>query len=284
MTAQIATRDVTVELADGPVVFRVHETGADNDQTLLLLHGSGPGANALSNWEWVIGELGDGYHCVAPDVVGFGDSTHPDPPPVGMKAMTEWRVGALLGLIDELELSNITLVGNSMGGLFSLFISSQRPDLARRLILMGSAGGKADILPGLQQMMSFYDDPTAEAMEALLQLFLHDPSIFGGDLRSIAEARLPNALRPEVERSHRATFNFAHGPARLGREDFGRITMPTLLLHGDDDRVVSIESSKWLAEVLPNATLDVFPDTGHWLQIESGPAFVAAVNRFCEEN
>lgn len=279
MTATITTTNVSV----GDVVFHVSETGADLEPTLVFLHGSGPGADALSNWEWVIGELGAQYRCIAPDVIGFGHSTHPDPPPEGLSLFTELRVDTLIGLLDELALQNVTLVGNSMGGLISMMIANRRPDLVERMVLMGSAGGKAPMLDGLKQLIGFYRDPTAHAMESLLQLFLHDPSIFGSNLREIAEARLPNALRPEVERSHLATFAPGGGRAGLSMDDYANMSLPVLLLHGDDDRVVSLESSRWLAEQFPNARLEVFPETGHWLQIEQGPKFVDAIRRFTSE-
>jgi len=63
-------------------------------------------------------------------------------------------------------------------------------------------------------------------------------------------------------------------------DDYPTRTLPVLLLHGDDDRVVSIDSSRWLAEQFPNSRLEVFADTGHWLQIEQGPKFVESIRRF----
>ncbi len=279
MPVTVHTTDVSV----GDVVFRVSETGQGNAPCLVLLHGSGPGADALSNWEWVIAELGSDFRCIAPDIIGFGRSTHPDPAPDGLKPFTDLRVSTLLDLFDQMGLDRITLAGNSMGGLISMLIANERPELVERMVLMGSAGGRAPMLDGLKRLIGFYGNPTAEAMESLLEGFLHDPSVFGSDLRSIAEARLPNALRPEIRRSHLATFSGAGGRAGLSMDDYPNLTVPVLLLHGDDDRVVSIESSQWLAEQFPNARLDVFADAGHWLQIEKGPEFVAAVRRFIDE-
>lgn len=278
MPAPIHTTDVAV----GDVAFHVSETGKGNNPCLVFLHGSGPGADALSNWEAVIGELGSEFHCVAPDIAGFGHSTHPDPAPDGLKPFTDLRVSTLIGLLDELGIDRVTLVGNSMGGLISMLIAKARPELVERMVLMGSAGGKAPMLDGLKRLIGFYDDPTADAMESLLEGFLHDSSVFGSDLRSIAEARLPNALRSEVRRSHLATFSGAGGRAGLSMDDYPTLTLPVLLLHGDDDQVVSIESSRWLAEQFPNSRLDVFADTGHWLQIEKGPEFTDAIRRFVE--
>ncbi|NED57731.1 alpha/beta hydrolase, partial [Micromonospora aurantiaca] len=75
---------MTITTADVPVGghrFRVHETGDPSREAVLWLHGSGPGATALSNWERVIGDLSGDLHNIAPDIIGFGDSSHPDPPP-----------------------------------------------------------------------------------------------------------------------------------------------------------------------------------------------------------
>lgn len=279
MPAPIRTTDIAV----GDVTFHVSETGQGKNPCLVFLHGSGPGADALSNWEAVIEELGSDFHCVAPDIVGFGHSTHPDPAPDGLRPFTDLRVSTLIGLFEQMGLDQVVLVGNSMGGLISMLIANERPELVDRMVLMGSAGGKAPMLDGLKRLIGFYGDPTADAMEGLLEGFLHDSSIFGSDLRSIAEARLPNALRPEVRRSHMATFSGAGGRAGLSMDDYPKLTLPVLLLHGDDDQVVSIESSQWLSAQFPNARLDVFADTGHWLQIEKGPEFAAAVRQFVAE-
>ena len=80
-TPTITVRDVPV----GDVTFHLNETGPADAPVILWLHGSGAGATGASNWEWMIGALGDEYHCLAPDIVGCGDSTHPDPPPQGSR-------------------------------------------------------------------------------------------------------------------------------------------------------------------------------------------------------
>ena len=78
--APIRVSDVAV----GGHLFHLYESGDPRDPTIVFLHGSGPGATGLSNWEAALGAFGDRYHCLAPDIVGFGDSSHPNPPPAGM--------------------------------------------------------------------------------------------------------------------------------------------------------------------------------------------------------
>ena len=149
--------------------FRLHETGTPGREAVLFLHGSGPGATGLSNWERVIADLGPTFHCLAPDMIGFGDSSHPDPAPQGMAAFNEVRTDALLDLLDELGLSKVHLVGNSMGGSLALLMTLRAPERVGRVVLMGS-GGAPDMpsSPGLQHLREFYADPTAASLRTLL--------------------------------------------------------------------------------------------------------------------
>lgn len=66
MTAPITTTDI---LAGGHSLH-VSTAGDPSAEPLLFLHGSGPGVTGLSNWERLIGDLGDRYYCIAPDVLG----------------------------------------------------------------------------------------------------------------------------------------------------------------------------------------------------------------------
>ena len=281
MSAPIDTRDVAV----GDHTFHLSETGPREAEAIMWLHGSRPGATALSNWEWMIGELGDTYHCVAPDIIGFCDSTHPDPPPRGMGPFMTLRVETLLSLFDTLGLDRVSLVGNSMGGAIALALAQRAPERVSRLVLMGSGVGlRGGPTPGLMKLITFYDNASAENMAELLTHFVHDPAFFGDRLHEIAAARLPRALRPEAERSHRARFSpVAGGPPQHTDDDLAKIKQPTLVVHGDDDKIMPLAAGEHLAMQLPNARLEVFEDTGHWLQIEQGPKFAGLPRSFLAE-
>lgn len=279
--SKIITRDITVDAPGiGPVTFHLSESGPADGRPLVFLHGSGPGVNAVSNWEAILDDLGDTFRCLAPDVIGFGTSTHPDPPPLGLAAFTQLRVDTLIALFDHLGLERVTLVGNSMGGIISLKLAMQAPDRVDALVLMGTGGAPVDITPGLLQLITFYDTPTAQNMADLLTKFVHDPAFFGDDLDRIAADRLPLALRPEVERSHRATFSPGEETLGIDETTVVAIEQPVLVMHGDDDQIMSLAAGEWFAEHLPNARLDVFADTGHWIQIEQHDRFASAVRAF----
>ena len=200
-TAEITTTKVAV----GDYEFHLNQAGDPKNPAVVFLHGSGPGATGLSNWERVLADLGDDYFCLAPDVIGFGDSTHPDPPPQGIVPFTQLRVDTILGLLDALGIAKASFVGNSMGGMWSLGIVRQAPQRVENIVLMGSGGAPLPPGPAIPRLIGFYADPSTESMANLLKAFVYDPALFGNELDDIAALRLPRATRPDVRRSHEAT-------------------------------------------------------------------------------
>jgi 2-hydroxymuconate-semialdehyde hydrolase len=269
----------TTKVAVGDYEFALNESGDRANPAIVFLHGSGPGATGLSNWAGVLGDLGDAHYCLAPDVIGFGDSTHPDPPPAGLAPFTDLRLDTLIGLLDELGLDKATFVGNSMGGLLSLGVVRLAPHRIEKLVLMGSAGSPVPLGPAIPQLMGFYDKPTTEALTAMLEAFVYDPAQFGGELAKIAEARMAQAVRPDVERSHRATFDMTK-PWTFTAQDAANITQDVLIIHGREDRFAPYESANWFFEHIPNARLYGIGHCGHWTQIEQHDRFVTAVRAF----
>ncbi|WP_224760664.1 alpha/beta fold hydrolase [Salinibacterium sp. ZJ450] len=276
-----AIRTADVPVGDG-MTMHVNQTGTPGQPALLMLHGSGPGVSGHSNWAALMQGLGDRYHCIAPDIIGFGDSTHPDPSPQGFATNMELRIDKLIRMMDELELDTVTLVGNSMGGMFSLELAGLIPDRIERMVLMGS-GGMPDLqpLPGLIQLVTYYDNPSAQSMEELLLLFVHDKEAFGPRIREISAQRAEVAAREDIRRSHLGTF--APGPFRTWSPDeLAAIPHKTLVVHGRNDAIVPIESSYYLAEHLPNADLYVLNHCGHWTQVEQATRFRTILSDFVE--
>ena len=78
----------SVKVATGPFLTHLHRAG--EGEAVLFIHGSGPGATGLSNWQLALPELGRDFLCLAPDLVGYGESTHPEPPPWGFWTPWGW--------------------------------------------------------------------------------------------------------------------------------------------------------------------------------------------------
>lgn len=234
----------------------------------------------MSNWAGMLEVFGSRYDNLAPDIIGFGDSSHPDPPPQGRKAFTELRARTLLGLLEALEVDRAHVVGNSMGGVIALLMAEMAPARIDRMVLMGSGGAPVALTPELRRRVGFYEAPTAERMAALMQGFVHDPSAFGDDLERIARERLPMALREDVRRSHLATFGPGGDPLAFPAERLAAIGTPTLVVHGAGDRVIPLAASEYLAAHLSRARLAVLENAGHWLQIEQPHAFAQQLQSF----
>ncbi|MEH7744854.1 alpha/beta hydrolase, partial [Neobacillus drentensis] len=56
----------------------IHEGGKNSSETIIFLHGSGPGVSAKSNWQHILPHFNENFHVVAPDIFGFGNTDHPE--------------------------------------------------------------------------------------------------------------------------------------------------------------------------------------------------------------
>ncbi|GAB2850543.1 alpha/beta hydrolase [Actinocorallia aurea] len=274
MTAEITSSDVAVSVGGRDLVFRLHESGARGSEAVLFLHGSGPGATGLSNWERVIADLGDRFWCLAPDQIGFGDSSHPLDAPRGMGPFNELRADALLALVDALGLTKVHLVGNSMGGQLALIMALARPSLIGRILLMGS-GGAPDmpVSPGLTHLREFYADPSAASLEGLLTEFVYDLEPLRDTVDRVVKERMAYVTREDVRRSHEASFDPAGARRFFTPEELATVTHDVLCVHGRDDRIIPVDASRYFADHLPNADLCVLAECGHWTQIEHPEKF-----------
>ena len=264
----------------------LNRSGEGNDEAILFLHGSGPGATGWSNWQFALPALGERFDCLAPDLIGYGKSGHPDDPPQGVAPWLETWVEQQIELLDSLDLRKVHVVGNSMGGGLTLHLLHRHPDRFDRVVLMGTMGPPHQITDWLDQLWGFYDDPSEERMAEAISWFVYDPDAVGGDLEAIAEERYPAAMDENVRRSFAAMFP----PPRQKHVDdlvlpdlaFQRMDHPVLLIHGRDDGIIPLETSQYLLERLPNVQMHVFGQARHWTMIEHAAAFNQLLEDFLQ--
>lgn len=263
----------------------LNRAGRGNGEAILLLHGSGPGANAWSNWQFALPALGERFDCLAPDLVGYGKSEHPQEPPADTRAWLDAWLGQLSGLLDALDVEKAHLVGNSMGGALALHLADRHPERVGRVALMGSMGVPFRITDELDALWGFYDDPSPERMAEVINWFVYDPATVGGDVEAIARDRYGGATKPEISRSFAAMFP---GPDRqrhvdalaLPDEAIGRIENPTLLVHGRDDVIIPLQTSLRLLNNLQSPQMHVFGRCRHWIMIEHRKSFNRLLESF----
>lgn len=261
-----------------------YHAGEGNPETIIFLHGSGPGANGVSNWKRALEVFGEKYHVIAPDLVGFGETEIPKNTDISFWEWTTLRVKQVLALMDHHNVDKAHLVGNSMGGVISLSALLHTPTRFDRIVLMGSGGGVIS-KPSTEivRMTNFFKDPTIEALGNLIRWFVYDESVLGEELDEIIETRYKNLMRPGVRELYPKLFPANPMELLIPPSALRRIKNEVLLIHGYEDQFVSRESSESLFEHLPNAELIFLKECGHWAQIEKADRFTQLVDQFISE-
>ena len=281
MTTPENSPEIGREITAAGYRTNVHDHGADNaksDVPVMMIHGSGPGVTAWANWRLVIPELAKHRRVVAPDMLGFGYSERPEDKIYNRE---RW-VKHAIGVMDELGLDQVDLVGNSFGGGLSLSLAIEHPERVRRLVLMGSAGVSFPITKGLDEVWGY--QPSLETMRRLMDVFAFNKGLLTDEL---AEMRYQASIRPGFQESFAAMF-----PAPRQRwvdnlaspeEAIRALPHETLIIHGREDEVIPLEASLKLAELIDRAQLHVFGRCGHWTQIEHASRFARLVDDFLNE-
>ncbi|MEV7216930.1 alpha/beta hydrolase [Kitasatospora cineracea] len=258
--------------------IRIHQAGQGHP--VVLLHGGGPGATGWSNYSPNIEALSRHFRVIAPDLPGWGES---DP----VDFATYDHVDAVCQLLDAMGIEKAAFVGNSMGGHTALRLAAERPERVSHLITMGppiqmkpflfgAGGGPTE---GLKIMYQTYSDASPEGMRRLVEIMVYDRARFASP--ELCALRSEAALkRPEHLANIAAAAPHAPIPIWLDLDKVSGITAPALLIHGRDDRVVSFESSLFLAANIPNSRAHLINRCGHWAQLEHADEFNRLVTDF----
>jgi pimeloyl-ACP methyl ester carboxylesterase len=245
------------------------------DDTVLLIHGSGPGVTSYANWRLVIPALATKFRVIAPDMVGFGFSERPK----GVEYNVQTWADQTVGLMDALGIEKTSLVGNSFGGAIALRIATQHPERIDKLVLMGSMGVPFPITEGLERVWGY--EASFENMRKVLDVFAYSRELVNDEL---AQVRYEGSIQPGFQESFSSMF-----PAPRQRwveamctpeEDIRGLPHRTLILHGREDQVIPLQTSLRLEELIDNADLSVYSHCGHWSMIERNADFNRSLLEF----
>jgi pimeloyl-ACP methyl ester carboxylesterase len=260
-----------IELGVGPPLVFVHG-----------LSGSWP------NWLEQLPVFAAEHRVIALDLPGFGHS------PMGAERITISGYARLLdGLCDALAIDAAAVVGNSMGGFIAAELAIAFPERVERLVLVSAAGistfdnrGAMRALPVLrraERIVTAYTGWMASKSDTVAR----HPRLRDATMNVVTRhpSRLPAALVAEQLRGSGKPGFMQALEANLNydfRDRLPEIACPTLIVWGEEDRLISARDASVFAELIPDSRVVMYKDTGHMSMLERPAAFNALLEDFLE--
>lgn len=253
---------------------RVRITGPRTAQPIVLVHGF---SVSLESWDaWAEG-LSTDYRVIRMDLPGHG-LTGPDPD----QRYTVPDTAAFIGeTMDALDIDHAVLGGNSLGGLAAWRFAADHPDRVDALVLVSPGGysinGVTEDPAAIPLPVSFYLRSAPEAMVSGATSNLYgDVSRMDPAVPARIHALMAGNGDAYVQRLEVFTLP---DPA----PDLERISVPTLILHGEMDRMIPVDHSRRMAEAIPDARLITYDDLGHIAHEEDPERTLVDVRGFLDE-
>ena len=276
LTEQNTSKQIHIKNLDMNLHYNEAGTG---EETVIMLHGGGPGAAGWSNFSRNIDAFSKKYRTILLDCPGFNksDATVTD------LARDVLNARAIKGLMDELNIEKAHLIGNSMGGASALSFSLEFPERLDKMVLMGAGGGGQSMfspmpLEGIKLLVALYQNPSLEALKRMINVFVYDPSGMSDEL---IQGRFENMMRkPE----HLENFMKSFAQSNLIVTDFTPhlqdVKAETFIVWGCDDRFCPLDHGLKFLWGIPNADLHILSKCGHWAQWEHAEKFNALTLEF----
>lgn len=288
-----------VEVAGTSLFVRSTPSPASDAEPALFIHGLG---GASTNWTDLAGLLRGRLAVEALDLPGFGRS--------GPSPQHDYRVeshaDAVIAYLEQSDRGPVHLAGNSMGGAVSIAVAARRPDLVRTLTLISPAIPDSNrlrahalrgdprmallVVPGIGDLaMRKVAGAGAEArVRATIALVFADRSRY--PQQRLAEAIAEAKDRESLEWANTAFLRSLRGLARsqfaANRSAWAAlrsISVPTLVVWGDRDRLVSPALAPEVAAAIPDSRLLVLHDIGHTAMMEDPETTARAMLALVED-
>lgn len=255
--------------------LRVHYKEIGSGPALVLVHGF-----LVNHREWlpVLPYLAPHFRCIVPDLPGFGASEKREPSayPYTREAFAE----TVADLMSALSLTKAHVAGHSMGGGIALTLTADRPELVGKLCVVDSMCFPFDL--SLKAKLPFLP-----VLGSLIFKKIYGRSLFhdyfkndvwsghaGVDMKTVDEY-YDDFNPPDAREAAFAALQITQELASLGPK-IARIKKNTLVIWGDDDRIIPLGLGQRLAREIPGARLRVVDKSGH-APNEEHPAEVAAM-------
>ncbi|MEZ0579819.1 alpha/beta fold hydrolase [Nocardioides sp. MH1] len=255
-------------------------TGPADAQPMVFAHGFGCDQQM---WRHVAPSFADRYRVVLFDYVGCGgtDSGTWDPE---RYASLDGYAADLLGLVRELDLHDVVLVGHSVSSMIGALAVAEAPERFDRLVMVGPSPRYIDD-EAAAYVGGFTEDDIDELLGALSSNYL-------GWSAAMAPAIMGNADRPELGEELTESFcrmdpAIAQQWARAtflsdNRRDLPRVSVPTLVLQSRNDVIAPVVVGEYVRDRLPEGELVVLDATGHCPNLSAPAETIEAIAEFVD--
>lgn len=255
-----------VERPDALVWY--HDTGSDLP-IALLLHGL---AGHALEWTTTIAALQDSFTVIAVEQRGHGSSTR-RPEDVSRQAY----VDDVVAVLDDLQVDEVLLVGQSMGAHTAMLVAAQHPRLVDRLVMVeGGLGGEGPAsVAAVHDWLAGWPAPFADR-DAFVQFFGGSPVVARAWADSLDER--PDGLWPQWDADVLADA-LSEVAERPYLEEWAAVTAPTLLVRGEHGMISGDQLDRMLT-ARPETRLVTVPGAGHDVHLEQTEAWLGALQEF----
>lgn len=261
---------------------RMHYVDTGTGSPIVFVHGT-PVWSFL--YRAFIQEFSHDHRCIAPDHLGFGMSDKP----VGANYRPQAHATNLAGLIEGLDLRDITLVVHDFGGPIGLSYALDHPENVRRLVIFNTWMWSLNDEPPVMQASRLFGSALGRFLYTRLNISPRQlyPLAFGDKtkLRRDVQHQYINATTMPEERL--AMWTFAReliGSSDWYTQLWARRAvlrdLPTLLIWGMRDPTFPPKQLARWQGALPHATVVTFPESGHFVQEEQPEAAIKAIRGF----
>jgi len=246
----------------------------NNKPVIIFLHGSG-----LDHTVWMLQTryfAFHGYSVLALDLPGHGLSNGKSL--TSIESMAEW----LGDIILYLNLKTISLIGHSQGCLISLEYAARYPKKIKSLSLLGGSLSMP-VNPLLIDLAKNNDSKVVE----LMMDWSHGPSGHFGthSLPGMNHIHIGSALMKNKSLKHilgvdlKACNNYING-----LESAEKLTVPALIILGDQDKMCSLKAGKELSAVIKNNQMHIIKNCGHMMHLEKADTTLSILKKFIKSN
>lgn len=239
---------------------------------VIFLHGW---LGSWGLWKETIETIALTNRAYALDFWGFGDSDD---------KRSTYRVQDFVALIrqfmDQLGLEKVPLVGHSMGGTVSLMTALTHPERVERLAVIGS--------PIAGSSLSFFLQLAGRRMIA--ELIFKNFNTFRLLLKKAAplicrHPDFPEIIDRDLSKTNLESFlNSIHSLHKVDlREEISALKIPVLGIYGNRDNIVSPRQYKPLYSAIPQAQIELFPGSGHFIMLEEPQSFIHLIREFINQ-